>query len=137
MAIQQGADYIEPDLVSTKDGVLVARHEPVLAIVGGATDAVVERTTDVADRPEFADRKTTKVIDGGEVTGWFVEDFSLAEIKTLRAVERIGQLRPQNTAYNGQFQISTLQEVIDLAKRHSTRGKQIGIYPETKHPTYF
>ncbi len=137
LAIQMGADYIEPDLVSTKDGVLVARHEPVLAIVDPATAAVVERTTDVAERVEFAGRKTTKVIDGGEVMGWFVEDFTLTELKTLRAVERIPQLRPQNTAYDGQFQIPTLQEVIDLAKRYSTRGRQIGIYPETKHPTYF
>jgi glycerophosphoryl diester phosphodiesterase len=125
LAIAQGADFIEPDLVSTADGVLVARHENE---IGG--------TTDVASRPEFADRRTTKVIDGARVTGWFTEDFTLAELKTLRAVERIGDLRPANTAYDGQGAIPTLQEVIDLAER-AGRGRRIGVYPETKHPTYF
>jgi glycerophosphoryl diester phosphodiesterase len=121
LAIAMGADYIEPDLVSTKDGVLVARHEN--DITG---------TTDVADRPEFAARKATKVIDGTEVTGWFTEDFTLAELRTLRAKERLPDLRPANTAFDGQFQIPTFQEVIDLARR-----ERVGIYPETKHPTYF
>jgi glycerophosphoryl diester phosphodiesterase len=121
LAARQGADYIEPDLVITKDGVLVARHEPEIS-----------GTTDVADHPEFADRKTTKQVDGGAVTGWFTEDFTLAELKTLRAKERIPELRPQNTAYDGQFEIPTFQEVIDLARRFD-----VGIYPETKHPTYF
>jgi glycerophosphoryl diester phosphodiesterase len=121
LAIEMGADYIEPDLVSTKDHMLVARHEN--DITG---------TTDVADHPEFADRKTTKTIDGVEHTGWFTEDFTLAELRTLRAVERLPDLRPTNTAFNGLYQIPTFQEVIDLAKRAG-----VGIYPETKHPTYF
>jgi glycerophosphoryl diester phosphodiesterase len=121
LAARQGADYIEPDLVITKDGVLVARHEPEIST-----------TTDVADHPEFASRRKTKSLDGVPVTGWFTEDFTLAELKTLRAKERIPALRPQNTAYDGQFEIPTLQEVIDLARR-----LDVGIYPETKHPTYF
>jgi glycerophosphoryl diester phosphodiesterase len=121
LAIEMGADYIEPDLVSTKDHMLVARHEN--DITG---------TTDVADHPEFADRKTTKTIDGVEHTGWFTEDFTLAELRTLRAKERLPDLRPANTAFNGLYQVPTLQEVIDLAKRAG-----VGIYPETKHPTYF
>src|SRR3954451_21746160 len=121
LAIQMGADYIEPDLVSTKDGQLVARHENDIT-----------QTTDVASHPEFASRKTTKVIDGASHTGWFTEDFTLAELRTLRAVERLPAVRPANTAFNGLFPIPTLQEVIDLAKRN-----HVGIYPETKHPTYF
>jgi glycerophosphoryl diester phosphodiesterase len=121
LAARQGADYIEPDLVITKDGVLVARHEPEIS-----------GTTDVAAHPEFADRKKTKQVDGQPMTGWFTEDFTLAELKTLRAKERIPDLRPQNTVYDGKFEIPTFQEVIDLAKR-----LDVGIYPETKHPTYF
>lgn len=121
LAIEQGADYIEPDLVSTKDGVLVARHENE---IGG--------TTDVADHPEFADRRTTKVIDGRPVTGWFTEDFTYRELRTLRAKERLPQVRPDNTAYDGQERIPTLDQVIKLARREG-----VGIYPETKHPTYF
>jgi glycerophosphoryl diester phosphodiesterase len=121
LAIEFGADYIEPDLVSTKDHVLVVRHEN--DITG---------TTDVADHPEFADRRTTKVIDGVTHTGWFTEDFTLAELRTLRAKERLPDLRPQNTPMDGRFQIPTFQEVIDLARR-----QHVGIYPETKHPTYF
>jgi glycerophosphoryl diester phosphodiesterase len=121
LAARQGADYIEPDLVITKDGVLVARHEPEIST-----------TTNVADHPEFASRKTTKLLDGVPTTGWFTEDFTLAELKTLRAKERIPALRPQNTVYDGQFEIPTFQEVIDLARR-----LHVGIYPETKHPTYF
>jgi glycerophosphoryl diester phosphodiesterase len=121
LAIAMGADYIEPDLVSTKDGVLVARHENEISA-----------TTDVADHPEFADRRTTKTIDGVALTGWFTEDFTLAELRTLRATERIPALRPDNTVFNGLYQVPTLQEVIDLAKRAG-----VGIYPETKHPTYF
>jgi glycerophosphoryl diester phosphodiesterase len=120
LAIGMGADYIEPDLVSTKDGELVARHENEIS-----------GTTDVEQRPEFASRRTTKVIDGVTYTGWFVEDFTLAELRTLRAVERLPQLRPSNTAFDGRFQIPTLQEVIDVAEREG-----VGIYPETKHPTY-
>ncbi|MBQ6644080.1 MAG: glycerophosphodiester phosphodiesterase [Saccharopolyspora sp.] len=127
LAARMGADYIEPDLVSTSDGVLVSRHENEIS-----------GTTDVADRPEFADRKTTKVIDGTELTGWFTEDFTLAELKTLRAKERIPQLRPNNTAYDGQFQVPTFQEVIDLSKRLSKElHRDIGVAPETKHPSHF
>jgi glycerophosphoryl diester phosphodiesterase len=121
LGARMGADYIEPDLVSTKDGVLVARHENE---IGG--------TTDVADHPEFAARRTTKVIDGVTLTGWFTEDFTLAELKTLRAKERIPELRPRNTLYNGRYEIPTFQEVLDLAERFD-----VGVYPETKHPTYF
>jgi hypothetical protein len=136
LAIERGADFIEPDLVSTKDGVLVARHENAIAIVDPQTGKVIEATTDVADHPEFADRKTTKVVDGREITGWFTEDFTLAELKTLRAKERLPQLR--GTEYDGQFQIPTLSEIIDLVKQvEADTGKKIGIYPETKHPTYF
>ena len=138
LAIDLGADYIEPDLVSTKDGVLVARHENAIAIVDPTTGLVTEATTNVAELPQFADRKTTKVIDGVSITGWFTEDFTLAELKTLKARERIPQIRPQNAEFNDQFEIPTLQEVIDLAKRKSAEtGRTIGIYPETKHPTYF
>jgi glycerophosphoryl diester phosphodiesterase len=121
LAIQMGADYIEPDLVSTKDHQLVARHENDIT-----------QTTDVAAHPEFASRRTTKVIDGVSHTGWFTEDLTLAELKTLRAKERIPDTRPQNTAFDGLFQVPTFQEVIDLARRN-----RVGIYPETKHPTYF
>jgi glycerophosphoryl diester phosphodiesterase len=127
LAIEQGADYIEPDLVLTKDGVLVARHENAIS-----------ETTDVAARAEFADRKMTKTIDGQKVTDWFTEDFTLAELKTLRAKERLPLLRPANTAFDGQFEIPTLQEIIQLAQAKSKEtGRVIGIYPETKHPSYF
>ncbi len=126
-AILDCADYIEPDLVSTRDGVLVARHEN--EITG---------TTDVAGRPEFADRRTTKTIDGAPLTGWFTEDFTLAELKSLRAVERIPGVRPANTAFDGLYAVPTLDEVLDLARRSRTcAGKPVGVYPETKHPTYF
>ena len=121
LAIEEGADVIEPDLVPTKDGVLVARHENEIS-----------GTTDVADHAEFAGRRTTKRIDGQDETGWFTEDFTLAELKTLRARERLPQLRPGNTAYDGQETIPTLAEVIALAKEAG-----VAIYPETKHPTYF
>jgi glycerophosphoryl diester phosphodiesterase len=127
LGARMGADYIEPDLVSTKDGVLVARHENEIS-----------GTTDVADHPEFAGRRTTKVIDGVSLTGWFTEDFTLAELKTLRAKERIPDLRPRNTQYNGRYEVPTLQEVMSLAKRLGRElQRPIGIYPETKHPTYF
>nr|WP_205012877.1 glycerophosphodiester phosphodiesterase [Sphingomonas panacisoli] len=127
LAIDEGADFIEPDLVLTKDNVFVARHEN--DITG---------TTDVADHPEFAGRKTTKTIDGVAHTGWFTEDFTLAELKTLRAKERLPQLRPDNAKYDGLYTIPTLAEVIALAKKRSQElGRTIGIYPETKHPTYF
>jgi glycerophosphoryl diester phosphodiesterase len=120
-AIEQGADYIEPDLVLTKDGVLVARHENEIS-----------ETTDVADKPEFADRKTSKTIDGKKMTGWFTEDFTLAELKTLRTKERLPQLRKDNMAFDGQFEIPTFEEILTLAKAHN-----VGVYPETKHPSYF
>jgi glycerophosphoryl diester phosphodiesterase len=127
LAARMGADYIEPDLVPTKDGVLVARHENDITA-----------TTDVAAHPEFADRKTTKVIDGTEHTGWFTEDFTLAELKTLRAEERLPEIRQHNTVYDGRYQVPTLQEVIELRDRLSTElGRDIGIAPETKHPSYF
>ena len=105
-AIQLGADYVEPDLVSTKDGVLVARHENE---IGG--------TTDVASHPEFTDRRATKVIDGRSVTGWFTEDFTLAELKTLRAKERLPAVRPDNTRYDGRFEVPTFTEVLELVRR--------------------
>ena len=120
LAIAQGADFIEPDLVATKDGVLVARHENEIS-----------ETTDVAAHPEFAGRRTSKTIDGRTVSGWFTEDFTVAELKTLRARERLPQLRPGNLAW-GDETIPTLDEVIALAKAHG-----VGIYPETKHPSYF
>ena len=127
IAVLQGADFIEPDLVMTKDGQLIARH-----------DNVLDLTTDVADKPEFAARKTTKVIDGAATTGWFSEDFTLAEIKTLRAIERIPALRPANARFNGRFEVPTLQDIIDLARAMETRvGRRIGLYPETKHPSHF
>jgi glycerophosphoryl diester phosphodiesterase len=127
LAIEMGADFIEPDLVSTRDGVLVVRHENE---IGG--------TTDVAAHPEFAARRTTKTVDGKSVTGWFTEDFTLAELRTLRARERLPQLRPESAAYDGRFGIATLDEVIALAREESAaRGRTIGIYPETKHPSYF
>lgn len=125
LAIDQGADFIEPDLVPTKDGVLIARHENEIS-----------GTTDVASRPEFAARKATKTIDGATVTGWFTEDFTLAELKTLRARERIPQLRP--TAFDGKFEVPTLKEILALVKRkEATAKRRIGLYPETKHPSYF
>jgi len=126
LAIEQGADFIEPDLVPTKDHQLVARHENEIG-----------STTNVAAHPEFASRRTTKTIDGETMTGWFTEDFTLAELKTLRAKERLPQLRPGNAAFDGQFEIPTLAEVIALAKAASRTGRTIGIYPETKHPSYF
>jgi glycerophosphoryl diester phosphodiesterase len=123
LAIEQGADYIEPDLVATKDGVLIARHEVDI------TD-----TTDVASRAEFASRRTTKTIDGITTTGWFADDFTLDEIKTLRAVQRLG-FRAQQ--YNGLYAVPTFAEVIELAQAARRRyGRVVGVYPETKHPTY-
>lgn len=125
LAIEQGADFIEPDLVLTKDGVLVARHENEIS-----------ETTDVADHPEYANRKATKRIDGKEVTGWFTEDFTLAELKTLRAKERIPKLR--GTANDGKFAIPTFEEILDLLARvNKGRAHRVGVYPETKHPSYF
>ena len=124
-AIADGADYIEPDLVATRDGVLVARHENE---IGG--------TTDVAQRPEFASRKRRQIIDGEAFEGWFTEDFTLAELKTLRARERLPELR--GTAHDGRYDIATLDEIIELASEHAARtGRSIGLIPEIKHPSHF
>jgi glycerophosphoryl diester phosphodiesterase len=124
LAIDLGADFIEPDLVITRDGALIARHENDLS-----------ETTDVTDRPEFADRRRTKRVGRNEPTGWFSEDFTLAEIKNLRARER---LPSRDQRYNGHFLVPTFEEVLDLARRKSAEtGRTIGVYPETKHPTYF
>jgi glycerophosphoryl diester phosphodiesterase len=127
LAIDQGADYIEPDLVLSKDGVLIARHENEIS-----------GTTDVANRPEFADRKTTKTIDGQRVTGWFTEDFTWAELATLRVRERLGAVRPASAKFNDQFGIPRFRDVLELVRRRNLgRAVPIGIYPETKHPAYF
>ncbi|WP_082127027.1 glycerophosphodiester phosphodiesterase family protein [Allosalinactinospora lopnorensis] len=126
LAVRQRADFIEPDLVPTSDGHLVARHENELS-----------DTTDVADRPEFADRETTKTIDGNEVTGWFSEDFTLEEIKTLRAVERIPDIRPGNTKYDGRYEVATFEEVLDLREKYLGKGIDVQVMPELKHPGYF
>ena len=127
LAVDQGADFIEPDLVLTKDGAMVVRHENE---IGG--------TTDVARRAELAARKATKVVDGEKIEGWFTEDFTLAELKTLRARERLPQLRPGSAAYDGTDPIATFEEVVALAKSESKRvGRTIGLYPEMKHPSYF
>lgn len=126
-AIDDGADFIEPDLVSTKDGVLVTRHENE---IGG--------TTNVSTLTQFADRKTTKNIDGKDLTGWFTEDFTLSELQQLKARERIPEFRPANTAYNDLYPVPTLEQVIELAEaNYKKTGKIIGLYIETKHPTYF
>ena len=126
-AIDDGADFIEPDLVSTKDGVLVARHENE---IGG--------TTNVSVLSQFADRKKTKIIDGTSLTGWFTEDFTLSELNQIKARERIPALRPDNVQYNDQFNIPTLEQIIELAENHYKKtGKVVGLYIETKHPTYF
>ncbi|MET0279705.1 MAG: glycerophosphodiester phosphodiesterase family protein [Steroidobacteraceae bacterium] len=131
LAILQGADYIEPDLVATRDGVLVARHENEIS-----------GTTDVAAHPQFASRRRAQHIDGVDVEGWFTEDFTLAELKTLRARERIPQLRPDNARHDGRFEIPTFSEILEyLGHVNATRGQAglapIGVYPETKHPSHF
>lgn len=127
LAIDQGADYIEMDLVATRDGVLVARHENEIS-----------DTTDVGQRPEFAARLTTRVIDGEELTGWFTEDFTLAELRTLRARERLPEFRPQNARFDGLWQVPTMAEIIALVRaKEAETGRTIGLYPEIKHPAYF
>jgi len=138
LAAEQGADYIEPDLVMTRDGVLVARHENEIS-----------GTTDVADHPEFASRRATKSVDGIAVTGWFTEDFTLCELKTLRAIERLPELRPANTRFDRMFEVPTLEEILLFvrsldAQRSASAARlarpaptAIGVYPETKHPSYF
>jgi glycerophosphoryl diester phosphodiesterase len=126
LAIEEGADFIEPDLVMSKDGALLIRHENE---IGG--------TTDVGARSEFAARKTTKVVDGEKVTGWFAEDFTLAELKSLRARERMPEIRPKSAVFDGKEPMLTFQEIVDLAKSESRRtGRTIGVYPEMKHPTF-
>src|SRR5690349_1151594 len=126
LAARMGADFMEPDLVMTKDGVLVDRHEPE---IGG--------TTDVAAHPEFADRRVTKQLDGKPVTGWWVEDFTLAELKTLRAEERLPTVRTESASYDGQFEVPTLSEVLALRQQLSTQtGRTIGVIPEIKHSTF-
>jgi glycerophosphoryl diester phosphodiesterase len=127
VAIAAGADFIEPDLVSTKDGILVARHENEIG-----------STTDIAAHPEFAARHTTKTIDGTPVTGWFTEDFTLAELKTLRARERLPALRVANAAWDGEFDVPTFAEILALVRDSTAKsGRAVGVYPETKHPGYF
>ncbi len=129
LAIEEGADYIEPDLCMTRDGVLVARHENEIS-----------GTTDVARHPEFAGRRRTQTIDGETMSGWFTEDFTLSELKRLRARERLGELRPQNCRYDGRFEVPTFDEIMQLvmrANRQAGGTRQIGVYPETKHPAHF
>jgi len=126
LAIDLGADVIEPDVVISRDGVLVVRHENELSL-----------STDVAGRPEFAARRTTKVVDDQPSTGWFAEDFTFAELRTLRAIERMPDLRPLNTAYDGHFGILTLAEVVDLARSRSTDDRPIRVLAELKHPDWF
>ena len=126
LAIELGADLIEPDVVLTGDGVLIARHENELSL-----------STDVAERPEFATRRRTQEVDGEEKTGWFTEDFTLAELRTLRAVERMPALRPLNTAYDGRYGILTLAEVVALVRRRSTPGRRIRVQAELKYPSWW
>ncbi|MFI0774276.1 glycerophosphodiester phosphodiesterase [Streptomyces sp. NPDC021212] len=127
LALDMGADIVEQDLVPTKDGHLVCRHENDITA-----------TTDVSAHPEFADRKTTKTVDGTKLTGWFTEDFTLAELKTLRAKERIPGTRQRNTLYDGRWEVPTFEEVLQWADREGRkRGRKVWLYVETKHPTYF
>ncbi|MEO7207641.1 MAG: glycerophosphodiester phosphodiesterase family protein [Steroidobacteraceae bacterium] len=129
VAIEEGADYIEPDLVMTRDAVLIARHENEIS-----------GTTDIAQHPEFAARRRTQIIDGESFTGWFTEDFTLSEIKMLRARERLSDLRPQNRQFDGRFDVPTFDEIMQLimsANRRPGRNRPIGVYPETKHPAHF
>lgn len=127
LAAEQGADYLEPDLVATLDGVLVARHENEIS-----------GTTDVADHAVYADRRVTKVVGGTAVTGWFVEDFTYTELRRLKARERMPGLRASNTAYDGHEHIPTFDEIVALARQESQRlGRTLGVYPEIKHPTHF
>jgi glycerophosphoryl diester phosphodiesterase len=129
LAIDEGADYIEPDLVMTRDGVLIARHENEIS-----------GTTDVAQHPEFAARQRSQVIDGESMTGWFTEDFTLSEIKSLRARERLPELRPQNAGFDGMFSVPTFDEIMQLvvtANKRPGSNRPVGVYPETKHPAHF
>lgn len=127
LALDQGADLIEADLVPTKDGVLISRHENELST-----------STDIADRIEFADRKSRKMIDGVAQEGWFSEDFTLAELRQIKARESMPQVRPQSARFDGQFPLVTLPEILQLLQRHRMKtGRDVGLYVETKHPTYF
>jgi glycerophosphoryl diester phosphodiesterase len=125
LAIDLGADLVEPDVVVSRDGALVVRHENELS-----------RSTDIAGRPEFADRRTTKRVAGVEVTGWFAEDLDLDELRTLRAIERMPQLRPLNAAYDGQFGVLTLADVVELVRRRSTANRTVRVLAELKKPTW-
>ena len=126
-AIDHGADFIEPDLVVTKDGILVARHENEIS-----------GTTDVSQRPEFTARRATRVIDGETVSGWFTEDFSLAELQSLRARERLPELRPASSRFDDLYRVPSLAEIIALVRaKEAETGRRIGLYPEIKHPSYF
>lgn len=125
-AIDAGAHFIEPDLVVTKDLVLIARHENELS-----------DTTDIAEREEFADRRRTKEIDGQQVAGWFTEDMTLAELRTLRAKERLPSLRPGNARFDGLYQVPTFDEIVALVRaKEAERGHRVGLYPELKHPAF-
>jgi len=139
LALDMRADFVEPDLVATRDGVLICRHENALAVL--REDGSVDRewtSTDVFSRPGFATRLCTKIIDGQTIRGWFSEDFSLAEIRQLRCLERIPHLRPGNTRWDGEFAIPTFAEVLALVRAHADRtGHAAGVYPETKHPSWF
>jgi len=128
LAIEEGADFIEPDLVMTRDGVLIARHENEIS-----------GTTDVAQHPEFAARRRTQIIDGETMAGWFTEDFTLSEIKSLRARERLADLRPQNCSFDGRFSVPTFDEIMQLVSGANRCGpnRAVGVYPETKHPAHF
>ena len=127
LAIEQGADYIEPDLVVSKDGILMVRHENEIS-----------GTTNISTKPEFADRYTTKIIDGRELSGWFTEDFTYNELKTLRAKERMTEIRPDNRDYDNEFDILSFEELLKFVQRMEQKtGRVIGIYPEIKHPAYF
>lgn len=127
LAIEQGADYIEPDLVLSKDGILMVRHENEIS-----------QTTNVSTKRQFADRFTTKIIDGQEISGWFTEDFTYNELKTLRAKERLAELRPANRDYDNEFSIMSFEEVLKFIQRMEQKtGRVIGVYPEMKHPSYF
>ncbi len=127
LGIAQGADFVEPDLVMTRDGALIARHENEIS-----------GTTDVAGRPEFADRRATRIVDGRQLSGWFTEDFTLAELRTLRARERLPELRPASAAHDGRFGLVTLEEIVGLVRDESrARGRTIGVVAELKHAAYF
>ena len=138
LAIDQGADFIEPDVVPTRDGVLVARHDNFLACVAPASNPPSEPTTDVMDHPEFAARRTTKTVEGKDFTGWFIEDFTFTELKTLRAREPYPSFRRGSAEHNDEFPIASLEEILDLvARKAEETGRRIGVYAEIKHPAYF